>query len=110
MPDSPAHTAADLLLARLGIALVPPSAGPSPEHQVTAVELELAALGYVLSTRLRERLLQSSPEALSAFRNRSLNILSAQAGGGTVHEPLFRNFPNGIPSDTLDLWWSKVLV
>jgi len=110
MPDSPAHTAADLLLARLGIALVPPSAGPSPENQVTAVELELAELGYVLSTRLRDRLSQSSPEALSAFRNRSLNILSGQAGGGVRHQPLFRNFPNGIPSDTLDLWWSKVLV
>jgi len=56
-------------------------------------------------------LLQSSPEDLSAFRNRSLNILSVHAGRRRrTSTAVFRNFPNGIPSDTLDLWWSKVLV
>jgi hypothetical protein len=44
------------------------------------------------------------------FRAWALSTLVAQVGGDRKHEPLFRRFPDGVPSDTLELWWKKVLV
>jgi hypothetical protein len=81
-----------------------------PEDHVRAVELELAGVGYVLSSRLRTRLAVSSLDELVAFRAWALSTLVAQAGGDRKHEPLFRRFPDGVPSDTRELWWRKVLV
>jgi hypothetical protein len=83
---------------------------PLPEEHVRAVELELAGVGYVLSSRLRARLAVSSLDELVAFRAWALPTLVAQVGGEGKREPLFRRFPEGAPSDTHQLWWKKVLV
>lgn len=100
----------DLLLTRRGVALVPAGVGTSREDAVRAVELELAAIGHVISTRLRDRLIGSSLDQLAQFRSWTTEALLAHIGGDQKHEPLFRRFPDGVPDDTEELWWRKVLV
>lgn len=100
----------ETLLARRGIAFVDSVGSPIPEAQLRAVELELADVGYLLSSRLKLRLARSSLDELVEFRAWTLKVLLAQLGGDRKHEPLFRRFPQGVPIDTLELWWTKVLV
>jgi hypothetical protein len=95
---------------RRGVAFVSSQGKPLSEEHVRAVELELAGVGYVLSSRLRARLAVASLDELVAFRAWALSTLVAHVGGDRKHEPLFRRFPDGVPSDTLELWWKKVLV
>ncbi len=83
---------------------------PLSEDYVRAVELEIGGLGYVLSSRLRERLTRCSLDELEAFRAWACATLLGQVGGDRKHEPLFRRFPHDIPGDTRELWWRKVLV
>jgi hypothetical protein len=99
-----------LLLTRQGLAYLSSIADQLCDEQVRAVELELATVGYVLSSRLRARLSRVTLEELVAFRERTLSALVAHAGFNFKHEPLFPSFPEGIPEDTLELWWKKVLV
>jgi hypothetical protein len=109
-PDAERTTVRELLLTRRGVVVVASTGPPLPEEQVRAVELELAELGYVLSARLRQRLSRGALDELVAFRAWSLAALRGHVGADRRHEPLFRRFPDGVPADTLDLWWRKVLV
>lgn len=86
------------------------SSGRVDDAVVRALELELADLGFVLSARLRGRLEQSSLDELVALRAWLLAALRKQAGVAEQHVPLFRSFPDGVPSNTEELWWKKVLV
>jgi hypothetical protein len=110
MPGDERTTVRDLLLTRRGVVIVASTGAPLPEEQVRAVELELAELGYVLSARLRARLVCGALAELVDFRAWSLAALRVHVGADRRHEPLFRRFPDGVPTDTLDLWWRKVLV
>ncbi len=110
---------AELLLTRRGLVYVescPGSAGPLPGRtksstdQVRGVELELADLGFVGSERLRRRLRRLPLEALAGFREWTVATLAADSGADRKHQPLFRKFPRGVPDDTAELWWTKVLV
>ncbi len=100
----------DLLLRRAGLAFVEPAGTPARAHEVQAVALELAAVGYVPSARLSARLAQLGIAELAAWKTWATGVLAAAVGGDRKHEPLFRKFPDGVPSDTAALWWSKVLV
>lgn len=100
----------DFLLAQRGKAFVESSGSTRPGTQLRAVELDFAEIGYVLSTRLRARLGQASLDELVQFRAWALDVLLAHLGADQKHEPLFRRFPDGVPTDTLELWWTKVLV
>lgn len=106
---TPSAPVLDVLLTRRGL-LYPRSSGPPlPRSLVLAVGLELAALGYVMSARLEERLGRCTVEELSSLRTWARACLLAQVGGDQKHEPLFRRFPEGVPADSGALWWSKVL-
>jgi hypothetical protein len=100
----------EVMLARRGIAYVDSIGLPLADAQLRAVELELAEIGYVLSSKLKARLARSSLDELVGFRAWALRVLLAQLGGDQKHKPLFRQFPKGVPTDTLELWWTKVLV
>jgi len=100
----------EILLTRRGLVFVDSTGGAPSDDQVRAVELELGALGYVVSARLRERLSRCSLDELTGFRAWACATLLAHRGGDLKHEPLFRSFPEGIPRDTRALWWQKVLV
>lgn len=112
MPSEKAPTVRELLLTRRGLAFFD-SRGErfADDGLVRALELELAELGYVLSARLRARLLLASVDELVGFRAWARAALLAHIGGDDKHarEPLFRRFPHGIPRDTRALWWQKVL-
>lgn len=102
-------TVREILLTRRGVVFVS-STGKPASSAVRGVELELAAIGYVLSARLRDRLSTASLEELDGFRTWAVATLLAHKGGDQTHEPLFRNFPRDVPHDTEALWWQKVLV
>lgn len=110
MTESKCDSVRDILLTRRGVAFVPPGVDTVPERLIRAIEVELADVGYVLRTRLRDRLACCSLLAVAEFRSWALGALLEHIGGDQKHEPLFRQFPDGVPDDTDDLWWKKVLV
>ncbi len=101
---------AELLLTRRGLAYVASEGPPSATDRVRGVELELGHLGFVASDRLRRRLRRLPIEGLTAFRAWAIATLAAHSGADREHEPLFRDFPDGVPEDTTELWWRKVIV
>lgn len=99
-----------VLLRRRGLLFVEGGgAGAVPEDRLKALEIEWAALGHVPSTRLRARLAELSLADLGEVHRWVCGVLARQLGADRVHQPLFRSFPDGIPDDTEDLWWKKVL-
>ncbi len=102
-------TTRDLLLRRAGLVFLEPAGTPAPAGHVRAVELELAELGYVPSTRLSARLAQLGLAPLAVWNTWATGVLAAAVGGDRPHVPLFRRFPAGVPHDTDALWWQKVL-
>ncbi|WP_394835477.1 hypothetical protein LVJ94_00945 [Pendulispora rubella] len=98
-----------LLLTRRGLVFAKATEGSVDEAHVDALELEIAQLGYVLSTSLRARLEHQSLEALVRIRDAVHGTLAAALGADRKHEPLFRRFPHDVPSNTRDLWLRKVL-
>lgn len=98
-----------MLLRRVGLVFVPPGTDALPQRYLEALEIELAELGYALSTRLRGQLETVSLDVLTAVQHLLLETLAATSGGNQKHEPLFRRFPDGIPTDTFALWVRKVL-
>lgn len=99
----------ELLLTRQGRVSLPQMPGASDDTLVQAVELELAQLGYVASTRLRAALGRLAPEELASQRSWLVTTLANFLGAGARHAPLFRSFPEGVPKDTGRLWVQKVL-
>ena len=113
MTNAQGGSVADLLLTRRGVICLSPVDNPVPplsDDAVRAVELDLSTLGYLLSWRLHARLAQFTLPELVAFRAWAMAALLHHLGGDQKHEPLFRRFPDDIPSDTVALWWQKVLV
>ena len=109
-PGEKPASARELLLLRRGLVFLEPRGGDAGDDLIRAVEVELANLGYAVSTRLRDRLAASSRDELAAFRVWVLAVLSAALGANRQHAPLFRSFPDGVPRDTADLYLRKVLV
>lgn len=99
-----------VLLRRSGLVFAEPAGGPAPEHLVRAAALELAALGYVPSALLEARLAELGPGPLAELVGATCQALAATTGGDRTHVPLFRSFPDGIPTDTFALWLRKVLI
>jgi len=101
-----------LLLLRHGLVFFDDQSegAPLPVTYVKAIELELAALGYMPTARLAARMSRLAAVALDALQSWLRTTLAAAVGGGQAHVPLFRSFPDDIPTDTAALWWQKVLV
>ncbi len=105
----------ELLLLRSGLLFLDEagpsqSAAPLNENQLRGFHLELAQLGYLASTRLAERASRATAGAL--IRARELVGAAHQKATGAPRrlEPMFRQFPDGVPADTLTLWWDRVVV
>lgn len=105
---------AELLLLRSGLLFLDEAPGGGDnqldEHQRLGFLLELANLGYFASERLRQRANRADPQALAQLI-KELHVASAKASGGhSKLVPMFRRFPEGVPDDTLTLWWDRVIV
>lgn len=79
------------------------------ENGAVALNAELTELGYVASSKLTEAFSTLDGEALKATHSFLLDTLNAHLGANQRHVPLFRRFPEGVPDDTTELWWSRVL-
>lgn len=118
--ERPRETVEDVLLKRKGLVFLPPEEAwtkgvarepvtPVTEDHVRAVEISLADLGYVISTRLRARLGVLPLFELAIVRAHVIECLAQASGARQKHVPLFRKFPDDIPADTTALWWKKLL-
>ncbi len=98
-----------VLLIRTGRVFVPTDGTCDHENLAIALNAELAALGYVASSELTQALRGLEEERLGEVRAFLLNTLSKHLGASQKHTPLFRSFPHGVPDDTTELWWTRIL-
>lgn len=118
MSAAPPASIAELLFLRRGLLFLDDTRGadadkpgaPLDEDQHRAFLLELANLGYIPSQRLADRAAASSGAALVLARDLVLAAHQRAIGAPKKLEPMFRRFPDGIPADTLTLWWDRVIV
>lgn len=111
------QTVADVLLKRKGIVFLPReetwTAGvarePVTENHLRAVDLSLAEIGYAPTTRLRAALAALPLFELALVREHVIECLARASGARHRHVPLFRKFPDDVPTDTTALWWKKFL-
>jgi hypothetical protein len=98
-----------ILLIRRGLVFAEPTAEALPETLLEALEIQLAELGFALSTRLRQRLAHLPLIELDKLQTWLWQTLAAHTGANLTHQPLFRRFPEDVPTDTHALWVRKVL-
>lgn len=98
-----------ILLRRQGLLFVDAGTASLPSNCIEAFELNLAKLGYAVSTRLRQRLQTISTEALTMLQAQAWSVLAENLGGHRAHVPLYPRFPDDVPADTFGLWQQRVL-
>ncbi|QFY10449.1 hypothetical protein GBF35_31000 [Nonomuraea phyllanthi] len=91
-------------------ARVPPPVGKLPRRLgmvpadvpagVAALESELLQLGFLVSGELYRALAGLGVEELTKAGRRLLHCLREEVGANHSHIPLFRKFPDSVPSDT----------
>ncbi|MFF2081086.1 MXAN_6230/SCO0854 family RING domain-containing protein [Kitasatospora sp. NPDC058162] len=91
------------LLRRHGTVPVAPGAAPEEPlpwsaQGLVALEADLVQRGYVLTRDLRAALGRLRPLDLAAAGTRLLAQIDALLGADRSHQPLFRTFPEGVPS------------
>jgi hypothetical protein len=103
----------ELLLLRSGLVFVESDAAVKSaisDSHLRGFDLELAQLGYVASKRLREQFAGSTAAQLSKMLVMISTASQNAKGGDRKLTPMFRRFPDDVPSDTLALWWDRVVV
>ncbi len=98
-----------LLLERQSVLCLEPGSDNLPDLVMQALDINLAQIGFALSSQLSARLRTLSPAGAEQIWNQALPVLLAKVGGGQKHVPLLRHFPHDIPHDTTQLWVRKVL-
>jgi stress response protein SCP2 len=109
---APARTVHRALLHRRAAVHLP--AGPARVDEVSTpamASLEAAVLdrGYLLAPELRAGFAALDDPTLLAAASTLLSDLDELLGSGRRHTPLFRDFPHGVPADTLGFWVDRVL-
>ena len=99
----------EILLRRQGLLFVEAGTAALPSNFIEAFEINLAKLGYAVSTRLRQRLQTISTEALTTLQAQAWSVLAENLGGHRAHVPLYRSFPDDVPADTFGMWQQRVL-
>jgi hypothetical protein len=104
-----------LLLARTHVVVMDPelvasaSTRPSREADAEALEDELAQLGYVMSLDLAAMMRRLPRQTIQEMRAWIHDTLAKKSGAHRPHVPLFRHFPEGVPSDTPSLYLKRIL-
>lgn len=110
--STPARTLHRALLHRRAVAYLPVGPGRTGSVSPAAMaSLEAAVLdrGYLLAPDLRAGFAALEDAALIAAASTVLSDLDELLGGGRRHTPLFRDFPHGVPADTVAFWVDRVL-
>ncbi|MFF8957326.1 MXAN_6230/SCO0854 family RING domain-containing protein [Streptomyces sp. NPDC014894] len=106
------------LLARRGAVYLPtaPGGGRAPAAPgvdavagVTLLEADLVERGFLLSDGLRRALVPLDAVALRTAGRALLADIDRALGADRDHTPLFRDFPDSTPADTLDFYVDGVL-
>lgn len=80
----------------------------APKYLVNAIKHQMLDLGFVLSYNLEKALTKLTKEDLSTFNTFMYDVISESIGANRVHIPLYRNFPNDVPTNTQDLWFQRM--
>lgn len=102
-----------LILRRDGLVILddarprhPPALDPETLVDLSA---RLAELGFVLSRELHLALRALPDAALASTSAWLINELADELGANRSHVPLFRQFPEGVPQDSLTLYVARVI-
>jgi hypothetical protein len=103
---------AAVLLSRRGTVYL-----PVPAHQpavdtlsgVALLDADLLDRGYLMSAGLRQALAGLDTKTLTAQGRALLADIDHALGADRTHTPLFRNFPESTPDDTLAFYVDRVL-
>ncbi|MBK7363094.1 MAG: cytoplasmic protein [Micavibrio sp.] len=87
-----------VLLKRKNTIFVQPDSFHYPNH-ITALNLNIASLGYTLSPELFKVLQTKSTEDIAGINLFLVKTLSEMVGANVKYTPLFRNFPKDVPDD-----------
>lgn len=82
---------------------------PDALDGVTLLEADLAERGWLLSPELRDALLRLDTADLVGVGSRLLADCDELVGGGRDHTPLFRRFPDDVPTNTLAFFVDRVI-
>ena len=109
---APARTVHRALLHRRAAAYLP--VGQERKDEVSApamASLEAAVLdrGYLLAPQLRGAFAALDDPTLLAAASTLLSDLDELLGNDRRHTPLLRDFPDGVPADTVAFWVDRVL-
>ncbi|MBK6697201.1 MAG: hypothetical protein IPG50_34180 [Myxococcales bacterium] len=79
--------------------------GPAaPLVAMTALEADLADMGFLLAVDLQKALRALDSERLASVGAGLLDALARDLGAHAAHVPLFRGFPQSVPHDTHELF------
>lgn len=85
-----------VLLRRKNTLYTNPDVFHNPNH-ITAMNLNIASLGYTLSPELFKLLQTKSVEDIAGINNFLVKTLSEMVGANVRYRPMFRNFPKDVP-------------
>ena len=109
---APARTVHRALLHRRAAAYLPVGQDRAVEVGAPAMaSLEAAVLdrGHLLAPELRSGFAALDDPTLLAAASTLLSDLDELLGSDRRHTPLFRDFPHGVPADTVSFWVDRVL-
>ncbi len=101
------------LLARRGAVYLPAASHAQPQLEslagVTLLETDLLERGHVMAGDLRQALTTLDTGTLAAAGAALLADVDRALGADRDHTPLFRDFPDSVPDDTLAFYVDRVL-
>lgn len=97
------NTSEILLRRRNAIKLKDITSKKLEDNIITALETQLADLGYVLSKNLRDKILYLKEEDVKELHDFLFKNIGNFMGFNRPHNPLFVNFPKDVPENTSEL-------
>ncbi|WP_035372886.1 MXAN_6230/SCO0854 family RING domain-containing protein [Pseudoduganella violaceinigra] len=98
-----------ILLRRKGLLFIDAGLDTLPGNFLDAFEINLSAIGYAVSARLRAQLGRLSTASLTILQAQVWEFLAEKVGGNQQHVPLYRRFPEDVPSNTDEVFLKRVL-
>jgi len=80
----------------------------SNERYVVALMGNVATLGFTFSKELKDALSVLSSNQIADFAKEIAPLLKKMVGAHVKYQPLFRNFPEGVPENTYEFFLKRV--
>lgn len=79
------------------------------KNLVLALQANITSIGFFLSNDLKTALASCDTEYLTQLNDTLPKILKEMRGASVKHIPLFRNFPEGVPTDTYEHYIKRLM-